>query len=168
MANIYAHQELREEFWKEPIKVGKRFGIDEKTSLELAIQNKIDIERYGQILINKRVNAFASICPLTAKWLGNDLLFYFQQFSKRNLEDRPDRYAKEAYYFAKFLQKQTIFKTKLSSFQKQSLMIEWLNIRTENLFLRWKFLFWDKKIEQKKIGFYLHCHIKGKYFKIFY
>lgn len=164
LAKLYTDKNFRNSFWENPKKIGELFGIDEKTALELATQNKIDIERYGQILINKRLNAFENICPKVTKWLGNRLSHYFEKFSPKNLEDTPDRYTKEAFYFVEFLEKQEIFKQELSEFEKQIIIIEKLAIRTENSFFRFKFLKFDVFTPKIKFGFYIHFHFKRKYF----
>ncbi len=164
LAKLYTDKKFRLYFWENPQKIGKEFGIDEKIACELATQNKIDIERYGQILVRKRLNAFENICPKTAKWLGNRLLTYFEKFAT-NLEDTPDRYQKDAYQFAKYIKKQDIFKKELLDFEQKNILIEWLDIRTDNLFFRYKFLWFNPYIYQRKIGFYIHFGFKGKYFR---
>lgn len=108
LARLYTDENLRRAFLKEPERVGKQNGLDEKEVADLRAVPPAELNFFAESLVWKRLREVEKLLPLTKKSLGKDFETHFREFAGRLAPAPVKKHFEDAIRFAEFLRTKKI------------------------------------------------------------
>lgn len=157
LANLYTNKSFREDFFKDPERLGNDFKLNSEEINELVKLQK-DIDFFAKSLITKRREEVKKILPLILNYLKEkEFNEFFLDFTTNFTPKGIKKHLEDAYCFLVFLEKKAI-ELSISNIKYRFLkeIIKYEKIHVNRLYLKEKFkvYFLKYKIDdlEKKIN----------------
>lgn len=176
LANLYTNKRFRDDFFKNPEKLGNDFKLNNEEINELVKLQK-DIDFFAKSLITKRREEVKKILPLILNYLKEkDFNEFFLDFTTNFTPKGIKKHLEDAYYFLVFLEKKAIkyrFLTAIIKYEKIHVNRLYLKENFKIYFLKYKINDLEKKINDNNYELKLKPTVFlfiefGDFYKSFY
>ncbi len=108
LARLYTDEVLRRNFLSEPSRIGKENDLSDSEIAEIAEILPEELNFFAETLFWKRLREVEKFLPLTRKFLGEDFITDFREFSQHFNPQSVKKHLEDAIEFCKFLHKNEV------------------------------------------------------------